>query len=67
VTATLDVRTLVNRASGMVNPTIYTDRAIYGLELERLFTRSWLFLLQLHESQIPRPGDFSQPIWARMG
>ena len=47
---------LVNSEQGQISPLIYQDEAIYQLELERLFGRSWLFLA--HETQLPDSGDF---------
>ena len=47
---------LVNSEQGQISPLIYQDEAIYQLELERVFGRSWLFLA--HETQIPDTGDF---------
>jgi phenylpropionate dioxygenase-like ring-hydroxylating dioxygenase large terminal subunit len=35
---------------------VYTDPAIFDLEMERLFGRVWLLLG--HESQVPEPGSF---------
>ncbi len=41
---------------GRVSRRVYTDPAIFELEMARLFGRAWLYVG--HESQIPRPGDF---------
>ena len=47
---------LVNVKEGLVSPRIFVDPVISQLELERIFTRSWLYVA--HESEIPDPGDF---------
>lgn len=48
---------LVQSESGTVDPRLYTDRALYDLEMERIFGRSWLFLA--HESQFDKAGDYT--------
>ncbi len=45
-----------------VHRRLYTDPAIFELEMTRIFGRCWLFLA--HESQIRAPGDF---VRARLG
>ena len=41
---------------GMLDRSIYTDEAIYQDELERIFTRAWLWIG--HDSLVPNPNDF---------
>ena len=39
-----------------VHRAVYTDPAVFELEMERLFGRAWLIVG--HESQVRQPGDF---------
>src|ERR1700719_3326862 len=47
---------MVDLKAGQISREIFVSEAIYQVELERGFTRAWLFVG--HESQIPNPGDF---------
>ena len=58
-----DVRGLVDANVGLVDKRIFVEKEIYQEEMEKIFAKCWLFLG--HESQIPKPGDFSPPIWVR--
>jgi phenylpropionate dioxygenase-like ring-hydroxylating dioxygenase large terminal subunit len=49
-----DLKSLVQ--PDRVHRAVYTDPALFELELERLFGRAWLILG--HESQVKSPGDF---------
>src|ERR1700687_2759342 len=50
------VTDLIDLKRREVSMRVLWDPELYQLELEGLFTRSWLVLA--HESEIPRPGDF---------
>lgn len=50
------LRSLVNLDEGWVSRRIFWDREIYELELDRIFSRSWLFVG--HESQLEGAGSF---------
>ena len=48
------LRSLVRK--DRVHRSVYTDPAIFEMETDRIFGRSWILLG--HDSQIPNPGDF---------
>jgi nitrite reductase/ring-hydroxylating ferredoxin subunit len=45
-----------NLDQGLLPARIYSDPEIFELEVERLFSRVWLYIG--HESEIPNPGDY---------
>ena len=47
---------LVQVDKGVISSRIFNDPEINRLEMERIFTRSWLYVA--HESEIPQIGDF---------
>ena len=47
---------LVQVDKGIISSRIFNDPEINRLEMERIFTRSWLYVA--HESEIPKAGDF---------
>lgn len=51
---TLDISALVQ--PHQVHRDIYTSPAVFELERQRLWARSWLFVG--HDSQLPQPGDY---------
>jgi len=51
-----EIKKLVSDENGTLDARIYNDEALYELELERVFARSWILLG--HESHVPNTGDF---------
>ncbi|ANN79454.1 aromatic ring-hydroxylating oxygenase subunit alpha [Bordetella flabilis] len=50
------VETLVQADAGLVSREIFASDEIYRMELERIFSRAWLFVG--HESLVPKPDDY---------
>lgn len=53
---------MVNLRKGLISREIFSSKEVFEEELEKMFTRAWLFVG--HESQVPNPGDF---FTSRMG
>src|SRR6476469_10669519 len=51
-----DFLAMVDYDRGTVDRKMFSDQAIYDMELERIFARAWNFMC--HDSQIPNAGDF---------
>ncbi len=52
----MDFQHYIDFEKGLVDRRIFSDPEIYGLEMERIFARAWNFVV--HESQIPKTGDY---------
>jgi nitrite reductase/ring-hydroxylating ferredoxin subunit len=48
---------MVDTEKGLVDRRMFSDPAIYEMEMERIFARAWIFVA--HDVQIPNPGDFA--------
>lgn len=53
---TIDVSALVDIDSGLIDRRIFSDQAIYDLEMEKIFRKTWLLLG--HESELRNRNDF---------
>lgn len=53
---------MIDTDRGLISREIFSAKDIFEEEVERVFTRAWLFVG--HESQIPNPGDY---FTSRMG
>ncbi|HEU0155024.1 MAG TPA: hypothetical protein VFQ82_03065, partial [Stellaceae bacterium] len=47
---------VIDRATGKLDRAIFSDRAVYDDEMEKIFGRAWLMIG--HESLVPDPDDF---------
>ena len=50
------IRSYADWEHGLIIPHLFSSQELYELELERLFSKTWLFLA--HESQFKKTGDF---------
>src|ERR1700757_331342 len=62
MSSSLPIDRMIDLKRGMISREIFVSPDFYREELEKLFTRAWLFVG--HESLIPKPGDFFS---SRMG
>jgi nitrite reductase/ring-hydroxylating ferredoxin subunit len=56
MTTPLPIDQMIDLRRGTISREIFVSPEFYREELDRLFTRAWLFVG--HESLIPKPGDF---------
>lgn len=52
----IEILSMFNPGTGVLDRRVLSDEAIYRLELERIFARGWNFMC--HDSQIREPGDY---------
>ncbi len=52
----VDAANLVDTERGTVSRRLYVDEELFELEMERIFTQTWVFIG--HETEIPEPGDY---------
>ena len=52
----LDPATLVDAERGLASRRLFVDEQIYRMEMERVFTRTWVLIG--HETEVPEPGDY---------
>src|SRR5450631_4325972 len=52
----LPIDQMIDTQRGLISREIFVSPEFHKQELERLFSRAWLFVG--HESQIPKPGDY---------
>jgi phenylpropionate dioxygenase-like ring-hydroxylating dioxygenase large terminal subunit len=58
-----EIEQLVSVERGEIDRRVYSDPAIFELEMTQIFGRAWLFLC--HESQIRETGDFFESVMGR--
>ena len=63
MTTTLPIDQMIDTGRGTISRDIFVSPEFYQEELEKLFTRAWLFVG--HESQIQIRVISSCPAWAR--
>ncbi|CAG9251593.1 aromatic ring-hydroxylating oxygenase subunit alpha [Paraburkholderia unamae] len=49
--------------NAMLDPSLYTDPAIFEAELEKIFYKTWIWVA--HESEVREPGDFKTAMIGR--
>ncbi|HEY0295748.1 MAG TPA: aromatic ring-hydroxylating dioxygenase subunit alpha [Bordetella sp.] len=54
---------LVQDGGARINGRIYTDPEIFELEMDKIFSKVWVYVG--HESQVPNPGDYITGLLAR--
>lgn len=53
---TANILANVRPEDGVIDRRIFSEKSIYQLELEKIFTRAWVFVG--HESQVAKPDDY---------